>query len=83
MPDYSKSNDGRIHVLNALIGEYTLCGNAFDGDALTGSGAPNQPHAHEPTPRGPVTCAECALIINGLKGVRISKKLKEPSNGND
>lgn len=65
--NFGKSNDGLVHLVSALNGEYTLCGNAFDGDA---DGQTNDPHAWTDTKHGPVTCPECSQEIENCRGVR-------------
>lgn len=69
--DYAKSNDGRIHLVSAINGEFTLCGNAFDGDA---DGQASDPHAWEEVKRGPVTCENCIREIENCRGIRVRHK---------
>lgn len=70
---YAKSNNGLIHLINAANPEYTLCGDAFDID----SEADNQGDAWKDVRKGPVTCPNCARVIQDCKGVRI--KVANPS----
>lgn len=68
---YCKSNNGLIHRVSAINPEYTLCGNAFEGD---GDGTEEgEKHAWEDCPRGPVTCPECIREIENCRGVRTRK----------
>ena len=67
---YCKSNNGLIHLVSALNSEYTLCGDAFDGEAI---GLEIDPHAHEPCKHGPVTCPKCIAEIKGIRGVKIKE----------
>ncbi len=55
-----------VHMMMPGNAEYTLCGDAFDLDAVEeGVGA-----CH-PVKRGPVTCPKCAEVIIGCRGVRV------------
>lgn len=58
--------EGFIHMLNPINAEFTLCGDAFD----LGSDVPG--YRHEPTERRKVTCPNCARVILGCRGVRVS-----------
>ena len=71
---YAKSNDGLIHLLSALNCEYTVCGNAFEGD---GYDLKNDPNAHTPCKKGPVTCGNCITEIkNGHQAWKVLKKVR-------
>lgn len=70
MSDYAKSVDGIIHGVDALQGEHTLCGDAFDiGDTEPGEGA----HSWTEVKRGPVTCPNCIVVILACKRMRIKQ----------
>jgi len=62
---YTKSRDSLIHLVNPYGGEHTLCGDAFDID----NG--DEQHAWEDVKSGPVTCENCARVIEECRGVRI------------
>jgi hypothetical protein len=65
MATYAISPDGLIHLVNDNNSEFTLCGDAFDGD----SECPTLGWSAHPS--GPVTCHNCAKIIKSCRGVRI------------
>ena len=54
---FARSNDGRIHLTQGPSSEFTLCGNAFDGEKE------NDQYSWEPCARQPITCKDCARII--------------------
>lgn len=62
---YGKSSNGLVHLVSALSGEFTLCGDAFDGGD-TCDGADWTEHK-----RGPVTCPLCIEEIVNCRGVRV------------
>jgi hypothetical protein len=66
--DYAKSNDGRVHLVSALNGEYTLCGDAYDGGL-----AIDEDNQSDWTGQksGPVTCPKCIKEIESCRGVRV------------
>lgn len=64
---YAQSKDGLVHLINLYGGEHTLCGDAYDISESDG----NPEAAWEPIERGPVTCENCAIIIQSCRGVRI------------
>lgn len=66
---YARSNDGIVHLVSAINGEFTIYGNAFDGDA---NNDPDDPHAWSTVKRGPVTCGKCATEILNCRNVKIS-----------
>lgn len=67
---FAKCENGLIHLINVLSGgEFTLCGDAFEGHALEGPD-----FAWEECDKRPVTCPRCAAEIENCRGVRISKK---------
>lgn len=63
MADYVKA-EGDVHLINPALAEYTLCGDAFD------LGSDVSDYEWKERKRGPVTCAICAAIIEGCRGVR-------------
>lgn len=56
--------EGFVHLVGALQGEHTLCGDAFDLD----SDVPG--YEWKPTAKRVVTCPNCALVIEECRGVR-------------
>jgi hypothetical protein len=66
---YAKSRNGLIHLVNPLGGEHTMCGDAFDIDA---SDSMDPDAAWEYANRGPVTCKDCATVIQACRHVRIN-----------
>lgn len=63
---YAKDKDGEIHAVNPANGEYTLCGNAFEGgfdDELGKEGT----RSWESIPDGIITCPHCKYIIKVIK----------------
>jgi hypothetical protein len=69
MPTYARSNDGLIHLVNEIQAEFTLCGDAFDGDSE------DPDLGWNPWPKGPVTCPHCAAIIRSCQ--RVHTKLEK------
>lgn len=67
---YAKSNDGLIHLLSANNSEYTLCGDAFDGEA---DGIKDDPVAHLPCAKQAITCPRCIVEIKNIKSVKIKE----------
>ncbi len=67
---FAKSNDGLVHLISAINGEFTLCGNAFDGDAGL-EHDPTNAYAWKQSNKGPVTCERCATEIRNCRRVRI------------
>ena len=67
--EYARSNDGLTHLISALNGEYTVCGNAFDGDA-NGELPGRDPFAWDDCPEAPVDCPKCAKEIINCKGAK-------------
>lgn len=65
---YGKSNDGIIHLVGVVNSEFTLCGNAFDGEA--DRELPNDPTMWVAHPAGPVTCPVCIRQIKACRGVK-------------
>lgn len=67
--EYARSANGLIHVVNPAGGEHTLCGDAFDIDAIEGEDEKGA--AWVECDPGPVTCENCARVIEACRGVRI------------
>ena len=56
--------EGAVHVINPIMGEFTLCGDAFDlGSDVSG-------YEWKVTTKRTVTCAPCSVIVRRLRGVR-------------
>lgn len=66
---YARSGNGLIHLVNPNGGEHTLCGDAFDIDALGDKDVEGAAWKYHKT--GPVTCENCARVIESCRGVRI------------
>ena len=60
---FAKSDDGVIHLVSAINKEFTLCGNAFDGDN-------DDKKKWEFIKRKNITCEECWKEILNCKNVR-------------
>lgn len=74
MPDFAETPNG-ICVMNPIMGEFTLCGDAFD--LFT-----DEPeYEQRATNRRTVTCPQCSTIILSLRGVRASAKLDAEQGG--
>lgn len=65
-PEFSKSCDGLIHLVNPIAAEYTVCGDAFEGNP-----GDDVSWAWGPTRKTKVTCPKCLEIIRACKKVRI------------
>jgi hypothetical protein len=63
---YAKSADGLIHLISAVNSDYTICGDAYDGE--NGDCADSQSWGQ--CKSGPVTCPKCAAQIRQCRGVR-------------
>jgi hypothetical protein len=78
--EYAKSNNGLVHVVNPIGGEHTLCGDAFDIDALATIGRKSLGEEDakllgwDYVKHGPVTCENCARVIRICRGVRLEVK---------
>ena len=62
---FVENRDG-VHLVG--VSEYTLCGDALEGDGV-GSGDEDVPRSLD-TKRRTVTCPRCAMIIAMCRGVR-------------
>lgn len=58
--------EGMVHLLNPAMGEYTICGDAFDLDS------DEDGYEHRETKRRTVTCPTCARIVLACRGVRVA-----------
>ena len=64
--------EGTVHLLSAINGEFTLCGDAFDlGDGV------EQNYEWKRTKSRTVTCPRCARQIVDCRGVRVLVKNRE------
>ena len=61
--------DGLVHLMNPTLSEFTLCGDAFDLDAIEPG------YEQRVTQRRTVSCPNCAAIILGCRGVRVCKEV--------
>lgn len=81
MKEYMENAEG-VHLMNALNGEYTLCGDAFDAH-ISESDWPNGEMVA--TTKRVVTCERCCRIIEMCRGVRCrpstSKTQEERNQG--
>jgi hypothetical protein len=69
---YGKSKNGLIHLVSAVNSEYTMCGNAFDGEWGDPFDMSNDPYQWEQCAPAPITCPNCAAQIRQCRGVRIA-----------
>lgn len=60
-----------IHLMSPVQGEYTICGDAFDGGSGIGESDLTEMHETEKTT---VTCPKCVAVILGCRGVRIKQE---------
>jgi len=69
---YAKSQNGLIHLVSAVHGEYTMCGDAFEGYREKLYVGLDETDGHEWTKvkHGPVTCPGCILQIRQCRSVR-------------
>jgi hypothetical protein len=56
--------EGAVHLLNPIMADFTLCGDAFD------LASDVEGYEQTPTRRRTVTCGGCAAIIRECRGVR-------------
>lgn len=70
MSDFVENDQG-VHLLNPIC-EYTLCGDALEGDGF--SGEDNKIKAVKNTKKKTVTCPRCIEIIKACRGVRTNPK---------
>lgn len=72
--DYAKSEDGLVHLVSALNGEFTLCGDAYDGGLAVDEDNKSNWQCHK---RGPVTCPRCVSEIKNCRGVRVRHNIEQ------
>lgn len=68
---YARSGDGITHLISAINGEYTLCGDAFDGGI--GVEEPDQT-PWDKCECDSVTCEKCIREIDNCRGVRVKRQ---------
>lgn len=61
--NYAQSKDGIVHLTSALNGEFTLCGDAYDGSV----GDADADTSWVDRKTGPVTCPKCLLEIENCR----------------
>jgi hypothetical protein len=64
---YARSADGLIHLISAINAEYTICGDAYDGE----SGESKEDWSWKPCKSGPVSCPKCTAQILQCRRVRV------------
>lgn len=65
---YAKCEQGLIHLVSSINSEFTLCGDAFEGDTSPykdEAGFAWKHHSH-----GPVTCPRCIAQIKACRGIK-------------
>ncbi len=67
MKEYARSEDGLIHLVSAINGEYTVCGDAFDGGLPIGE---DNKSDWTKTAKSIVTCPVCVREIINCRGVK-------------
>jgi hypothetical protein len=67
---YCQSNDGLIHLINVTMSEFTVCGDAWDGEAK--GDLEKDPQAWKEIPATKITCPKCCEIIRSCRGVKIT-----------
>ncbi len=67
MKRFFEENSERVHIMSPLNGEYTLCGDAFDGfqDEMEGTAK---------TEKRIVTCRDCIKIIDLCRGIKTKRE---------
>jgi len=70
---FAKSNEGKLHLVNIINNEFTLCGHSWEGDGrdIDSSNPELDPNAWEQTTENKLTCDECIEIVNYCKQVKI------------
>jgi hypothetical protein len=63
---YAKSKDGLIHLVSAINSEFTLCGNAFDGE----SGDSDDGFSWIDCKKQKITCRQCIAEISSCLSAR-------------
>jgi hypothetical protein len=65
---YAKCENGLVHLVAVLTGgEFTLCGDAFEGHAM----GDDDDFKWKECSHGPVTCPQCAKEIENCRGVKV------------
>lgn len=66
-------NDGSIHFISPINTEFTLCGDAFDGDANTRPDEPDPLRWREvkAEKRAKVNCCKCIKIVEEAKKMKL------------
>lgn len=67
-------NEEGVHLLSPINAEYTLCGDAFDGQPSDFTFDYTHTLEHERTARRTVTCERCIQVILRCRGVRIKSR---------
>lgn len=57
--------EGETHLVNPILSDYTLCGDAFD------LGSDEDGYEWQTTKKRVVSCAKCAAIIAECRGVKV------------
>ena len=65
--EFVESSDGLVHLTTR--GEYTLCGDALEGDGYSPDDSNYIPESHQTTKRT-VTCPRCSEVVMMCRGVR-------------
>lgn len=68
---YVESTDGLTHLISAINGEFTLCGDAFEG-ACDPDEQSGEDFSWVESENGPVDCPRCKQEILNCRGVRVS-----------
>ena len=71
---FVENSDG-VHLMGALSGEYTLCGDSFDM-AETSDGKYGEDMILRATKEKTITCPRCAEIVLACRGVRVGPTLR-------
>ena len=71
---FVKNSEG-VHVMGALNGEYTLCGDSFDMAEASG-GEHGEDLILRVTKEKIITCPRCTEIVLACRGVRVGPTLR-------
>jgi hypothetical protein len=67
--EYAKCENGFVHLVGVLTGgEFTVCGDAFEGHQMDYEG---DDYTWRKVKSGPVTCLRCAKEIENCRGVKV------------
>ena len=69
---YARSKDGLIHLISAVNSEFTMCGDAYDGE----HGNENDPQSWIACKANLVTCPRCAAQIRQCRRVKIAEGIQ-------